>query len=305
MWLFAGILAILAVCARAQDQASVFHWVDFHSEKDQPYVVWVERAMAADKWTAIREIGVEYDAALVVTTDRGAPDASPANDTFTIWNVNLTTHARTVLLKGVNLRWLGWMQLREGAPRELAVLYDDCRDCAATTYFTTFAYDLREHIFLPRWLRGRQAAPVWTSAAPQGVTLTQVYAAMSEPTGLDMMVTWSHYDYGKQKDPDDYVFRYDVDGFSGLERALLESGKDADAMKQRLCSAEGESQDRERGQDSALCQAILHARPERKPVTSPPADNKGRSVPPGSRGQGSGNRDQKNKSGNKEEKNKQ
>ncbi len=282
-WLAAGALVACSLCVHAQDQESVFHWVDFHSQKDQSYVIWVERAMEADKWTAIREIGVEYDAALVVTADRSAPDASPAADTFTIWNVNLTNHARTVLLKGVNLRWLGWMQLREGAPRELAVLYDDCRDCAATTYFTTFAYDLRQHIFLPRWLRGGQAAPVWTSAAPEGVNLTQVYAVLTEPTGLDLLATWSHYDYGKQKDPDDYVYRYDVDGFSGLERALLLSGKDADAMKQRLCSAEGESQNRARGQNDALCVAMVHARPERRPVTTPPPDAQGRSVPPGTR----------------------
>lgn len=281
--MIAGILLIASACARSQDQAGPFHWVDFHSETDQPYIIWVERALAADKWTAIREIGVEYDAALVVTADRADPDASPANDALTIWNVNLTNHARTVLLKGVNLRWLGWMQLQEGAPKELAVLYDDCRDCAATTYFTTLAYDVRQHIFSPRWLRGGQTAPVWAAAAPEGVKLTQIYAVLTELNGLDLMATWSHYDYGKQKDPDDYLYRYDADPFSGLERAQLLSGKDADAMKQRLCSAAGDSQGRTRGQDSALCQDLLHAKPERKPVTTPPANNKGRSVPPGTK----------------------
>jgi hypothetical protein len=281
--LLAGAMAILAVQAQAQDQTDVFHWVDFHSQKDQPYVIWVERSLQTDTWSAIREIGVEYDAALVVTTDRSGPDASPAADTFTIWNVNLTTHVRTVLLKGVNLRWLGWVRMRESAPRELAVLYDDCHDCAATTYFTALAYDLREHIFLPRWLRGGQAAPVWTVTAPEGVKLTQMYAVLSDPTGLDLLATWSHYDYGKEKDPDDYVYRYDVDPASGLERAMLLSGKAADAMKQRLCSVDGEAKNRARGQDSALCLAMDSARPERRPVTTPPADNQGRSVPPGTR----------------------
>jgi len=294
-WLAIGVLVVSSVSIGAQDQASLFHWVDFHSEKDQPYVVWVDRAMETEKWTAIREIGVEYDAALVVTTERAAPDASPANDTFSLWSVNLTNHVKTPLLKGVNLRWLGWMQLRETVPPELAVIYDDCRDCAATTYFTTLAYDLRQHAFLPRWLRGEQTVPLWTATAPEGVNLTQVYAVLREPNGLDEMGTWSHYDYGKEKDAEDYVYRYDVDPFSGLERALLLSGKDADAMKQRLCAAQGESENRERGQDSAVCQAMLHAKPERKPVTSPPANNQGRSVPPKSKGQGAGNRDQKNR----------
>lgn len=282
-WLVAGILVLASPCARSQDQPGPFHWVNFHEDKDQPYIVWVQRALAADKWTAIREIGVEYDAALVVTANRADPDASPANDTFTIWNVNLTNHARTTLLTGVNLRWLGWMQLQEVAPKELAMLYDDCRDCAATTYFTTLTYDLRQHIFVPRWLRGGQAAPVWTGTSPEGVKLTQIYAVLTEPNGLDLMATWNHYDYGKQKDPDDYLYRYDVDPFSGLERARLLSGKEADAMKQRLCSAAGESQDRGRGQDSTQCQELLHGKPERKPVTTPPANNQGRSAPPGTK----------------------
>lgn len=283
LWFLAGVVAVLAVGAQAQDQESVFHWVDFHSQKDQPYIIWVERSMEAEKWTAIREIGVEYDAALVVTTERAAPDGSPAADTFTIWNVNLTNHVHTVLLKGVNLRWLGWMQLQAGAPRELAALYDDCRDCAATTYFTTFAYDLRQHIFLPRWLRGGQTAPVWTVTAPEGVTLSQIYAVLTDPTGLDLLATWSHYDYGKQKDPEDYVYRYDVEPMSGLERGELLSGRDAEAMKQRLCAAAVDGQGRARGQDSAICQAMLQAKPQRKPVTTPPANAQGRSVPPGTR----------------------
>jgi len=283
LWLFVGVVASFAVCARAQDQSSLFHWVDFHSEKDRPFVVWVERAMETEKWTAIREIGVEYDAALVVTTDRAGPDAPPANDTFRLWSVNLTNHARIPLLKGVNLRWLGWMQMRESAPREWAVIYDDCRECAATTYFTTLAYDEKQHAFLPRWLRGEQTVPLWTATAQQGVNLTQVYAVLTDLDGLEVMGAWSHFDYGKEKDPEDYVYRYDVDPISGLERALLVSGKDADALKQRLCAAQGESENREQGQDSALCQAMLHAKPERKPVTSPPANNKGRSAPPGSR----------------------
>ncbi len=282
-WLVLGVLAIAFNCARAQSQTDAFHWVNFHSDADQPVVIWVTRAMSTEKWTAIREIGVLYDAALVVTVDRSGPDASPATDTFSVWNVNLTNHAKTPLLKGVKLRWLGWMELREGAPRELAVLYDDCRDCAATTYFTTFHYDVAQHILVPRWLRGGQTAPVWTGTAPEGVKLTEVYAVLTEPSGLELMTAWSHYDYGKQKDPEDYLYRYDVDGMSGLDRALLLSGKDAEAMKQRLCSAEGEGEDRARGQDSELCQQMLHAKPERRPATTPPANNQGRSTPPATR----------------------
>lgn len=266
-------------------QQDAFHWIDFHSEKDQTYVVWVTRALADEKWTAIREIGVLYDAALVVTTTRANAEASPADDTFNVWSVNLKTHAKTPLLKGVNLRWLEMMQIAAGQPREIAALYDDCRDCAATTYFTTFHYDYSQHIFAPRWMRGGQAVPVWSSTSPQGVTVTQAYAVLEELNGQQEMATWSHYDYGQEKDPEDYVFRFDVDPQSGLERTELLSNKDGEAMKQRICSVQGAPASLARGQSGPMCQEMAHGRPERKPVTTPPAHNRGRSVPPGTRRQ--------------------
>ena len=42
--------------------------------------------------------------------------------------------------------------------------------------------------------------------------------------------------FGKQKPPEDFVYRYDLDPFSSLERTQLLSNKDADSMKQRLCN---------------------------------------------------------------------
>ena len=81
--------------------------------------------------------------------------------------------------------------------------------------------------------------------------------------------------------PRTVLYRYDLDPFSGLERTQLLSGKEADAMKQRLCPAQDAAPDLARGQDSPLCQQTLKPRPERKPVTTPPANNHGQSAPPG------------------------
>jgi len=273
-----GLLAIFVSTPITAQQDS-FHWVDFHADKDQPVIVWVTRALSTEHWTAIREIGVLYDSALVVTSTRAAADASPAADTFDVWSVNLTNHVRTPLLKGVNLRWLDWMQFSPFEPREIAVFYDDCVNCTATTYFTAFHFDVRDHIFVSRWMRGGQAVPVWFTAGPQGVSLTQVYAVLTAPDGLNYLATWNHYDYGKQKPAEDYLFRYDVDQNSGLDRTALLSNKDADAMKQRLCSVQGAAANLVRGQDSELCQQTVHPRAERKPVTTPPTNNQGRSTP--------------------------
>ena len=162
----------------------------------------------------------------------------------------------------------------------------DCADCAATAYFTTFYYDRSQHIFNARWIRGGQAVPIWSAAAPEGVNVTRVYAILSGPSGRELVGTWNHFDYGKDKPAEDFVYRYDVDSFSGLERTQLLSGKEAEGMKQRLCSFQGAG-NVARGQDSALCQQTVHPRAERRPVTTPPPKNEGRSMPPGSHSPGS------------------
>jgi len=280
------LLAAAALCAaaaplRPQQAPDNFRWVDFHSEKEVDTVIWVTHSLATEKWTAIREIGVEYDAALVVTTQRATPQSAANADTFAVWSVSLTSHALTPLVKGANLRLLDWMKFLEGEPRELGALYDDCTDCQATSFFTAFHYDLAQHAWAARWMRGGQAAPVWSAAAPAGVDLGQVYAVLADPNGREFLVTWNHFDYGKLKAAEDYVYLYELDPFSGLERTQLVNAKQADAMRDRLCRAQDAVPGLERGQDSALCQAIVKPRPERKPVTTPPANNRGQSSPPG------------------------
>src|ERR1700677_85843 len=164
-WRFAALLfALLAgltpLLAQTPDPC---RWMDFHSQKDQDVIVWVTRSLAVENWTAIREIGVQYDAALVVTTNRATPQSSPDADTFNLWSVSLTNHALTMLLKGVNLRWLDSMTFAEGDPQELAALYDNCSGCTPDTYFTAFHYDSRAHTWATRWMRGGQGVPVWSA----------------------------------------------------------------------------------------------------------------------------------------------
>lgn len=280
------VLGLLAAASSSliplHAQQDSFRWMDFHSQRDQDIIVWVTRSLEAEKWSSIREIGVLYDAALVVTTLRSNPQASPGSDTFNLWSASLTSHAITPLLKGVNIRWLDWMQFSQVGPPELGALYDDCADCAATTYFTALYYDRSQHIWNARWVRGGQAVPIWSTASPEGVTVTRVYAILSGPDGRELVGTWNHFDYGKEKPAEDFVYRYDLDSFSGLERIQLLSGKEAEAMRQRLCGFQGTG-NVARGQDSALCRQMVHPRAERRPVTTPPANNQGRSMPPGAR----------------------
>src|SRR6266568_1294341 len=268
--LIAVAMASAASLCTAQ-APDTFRWIDFHSPKDEDVAVWVTRALDNEKWTAIREIGVQYDAALVITTLRATTQAAANEDTFSVWSISLSNRTLTPILKGANLRLLDWMLFATGRPRELGLLYDDCNQCEATTFFTAFYYDLGGHSWATRWLHGGQAVPTWTANSPSGVTQTQVYAVTADPMGRETLGTWNHLDYGKLKPAEDFLYRYDVDPMSGVERTQLLFGRDAATMKETLCRAENGVAGLTRGQDSLLCLQFQKPRPERKPVTTPPA----------------------------------
>ena len=290
-----GLLALAATPLLAQVQMEAFHWVDFHDPKDAPFVTWVTTTMTAEKWTAIREIGVQWDAALVVTSERKTPQSTPPTDVYTVWSVSLSKHEAQPLLHGVNPRVLNWTTF--GGPYqqspELALIYDDCYGCdATTTSFTTLFYNFAAHGFRSRWMRGDQAAALGSTGTVDGVVRNQVYGLLTEPNGREVLATWNHFDYGKAKPAEDFVFEYSVEPSSGLEQTQALSGKHAEEMMDRLCKADPAQIDPTlaelaRGQDSALCrelvQAKTKAKPVRKPTTSPPANNHGQSSPPGAK----------------------
>jgi hypothetical protein len=132
-------------------------------------------------------------------------------------------------------------------------------------------------------MRGSQAVPVWSANISSGAELTQVYAGLNEPNGREVLATWNHVSHDKSEQVEDVVFRYDLDPFSGLERTMLLTGKDAESMKQRLCGAQSDLPGMSRGQASVLCQQTLKPASGRRPVTTPPANNHGRSTPPRAR----------------------
>lgn len=274
-------ILFLLIASYTYAQQDPFRWTDFHASKDQDIVAWVTRSLLVDDWTAIREIGVQYDAALVVTTKRARVDAPPIADTFTIWTVSLTSHNHAPLITGVNLRWLDFMRFGDDGPEPTA-LYDSCRECAAETYFTAFHYVARDHAWSARWMRNGQAVPMWSTNTPTGVVWTQAYAGLAEPDGRALVGTWNRFDYGPQKSVDDFLFVYDIDPNSGLERTRRLSGQDAEALKLRVCRAQDALPGLARGQEGPLCQTVM-PKAERKPVTTPPANAQGKSTPPGKR----------------------
>src|SRR5580698_3706289 len=103
-----GLLMLTAGPVMAQPAAESFHWVNFHDSKDAQYVTWVTRELTAEKWTEIREIGVQWDSAVVITSERATPQSTPPSDTYTVWSVALSKHAVQPLLHGVNPKILNW-----------------------------------------------------------------------------------------------------------------------------------------------------------------------------------------------------
>ena len=251
-------LLVPSVLSHAQQAPDSFHWVDFHADKDQSVVAWVTRSLAPEHWTAIREIGVEYDSALVVTTLRTNPQGAATGDPFTVWSASLTTHQVVRLLQGSQLHLADWLQLLPGHPRELAALYDDCSDCNPSTFFTVFYYDITQHGWAARWLHSNQAVSIRNANPPQGVQWTQVFAVLANANGDELAGSWTHIDHGAGQPPEDFLYQYDVDPWTGLDRVQPVAEKQILAMKQRLCSAQDAVPGLARGQDSELCGILLH-----------------------------------------------
>ena len=297
LWLGALFVALLCVqpkAAGAQTEMDAFHWVDFHglqNEKDPAVVQWVTAALRAEKWTAIREIGVEYDAALVITSERATSQATPPNDIYTVWSVSLAKKEVHPLFHAIHPRILDWTNFAGQMLPELGLIYDDCTGCDATTYFTTLYYSFADHGWRARWVHGDQAAVLRSAGNVGGVERSAVYGLVNERDGRQVLARWEHFDYGKAKPPEDYVYQYSVDPMTGLEQVQVLGQDHAKQMQLRLCQIDASQSGQAdpalaeltHGQDSTMCQAFVkgNAKPTRRPTTTPPANNRGISEPPG------------------------
>lgn len=270
---FAALLLLLPFTASAEES---FRWIDFHaptSSPEQNIVAWVDRSLASAHWTALREIGVYYDAALVVTAERSSPQAFPDADRMTVWSTSLTEHRLTPLVSGCNLHWIDWIELREGRAAEPVLVYDDCQGGSSSSFLTSFVFNPAHHEWSARWMRGDKAIPISNPNPPAGVEWSQLYALLPALDGSRYVATWSHIGYGSARPAEDYLYRYDLDPASGLDRMLLVSGAAADSLRLTLCRAPQNAA-------AALCQPLVAASSGRRPVTTPPAHNQGRSTPP-------------------------
>ncbi|HEV2471975.1 MAG TPA: hypothetical protein VGS41_04875, partial [Chthonomonadales bacterium] len=107
-----------------------------------------------------------------------------------------------------------------------------------------------------------------SASPPPGVNWTQVYAVMAHDNGSEYVGTWSHFDYGSQKPPADYVYEYDLDPSSGMEQTQQLGGAAALQLERQLCAGQNAVRGLARGQDSAYCRE-LESSDGRRPRAGP------------------------------------
>lgn len=274
-----ALLSVLPTASAWAQAPSDFHWVDL--EKDDWNVGLIKKALQREHLTAIRDIGLIGDAALVFTADRAHPDGIPDNDTITVYSISLRALLPQKIVSGYRMSVIGWSKMIIDHRAELATTYVDCIQCEATTYFTTFYFDGKTDTWRARWMSNQHGVALSSSHVNEDYTIQPIYAMLTEQNGQDALVTWSHYQYSNSKKTDDYLYEYDVDPGTDLDRVQRFSGNEATSMKLRLCQVDPSWAYLHHGQDLPVCQALVQTanRPTRRIVTTPPKQNEGRSQP--------------------------
>jgi hypothetical protein len=255
------VLALALVCASRLCPAQVlgnFAWVDLKT--DTQTTAKVAQFLRDKPYTALREIGLAGQQALVVTTLRKDPTAEPGNDTFTVYGVSLRDGSVEQLLDGANLKYFDWQKFYDDDTPELLAEYDDCAQCKATTFFTAFYLDRKTKRWGARWRREIAGAPIDSADASE-----HIYALFINVDQRVVLDTWSVVapatpQQKKSTRPAEYLFEYRIDPMSdqGTSRPL--TGRDRQPVKERLCKAQDIVFGIAGGQDSEACNTLLGKR---------------------------------------------
>src|SRR5215813_10516332 len=137
------IIGLLVVSVGAWAQMPTgFHWVNFKQEPDT--VARIAKVLQAENYSAIREIGVVTDFALVFTTEREPEWTTPEGDMWTVYSISIQTAKFQKLLSGYSVRMVTWLKFVPGHDGDLGITYLDCYECEAATLFTAFHYKPKE-----------------------------------------------------------------------------------------------------------------------------------------------------------------
>jgi hypothetical protein len=256
MMLLLGTCCVESASGQAMEG---FSWTDLRQDNER--VAAVTKSLEGEKFTALREIAVVGDAALVITSTRANPTAKPEQDQYAVYGLDLKAPDQKpdLLVTGTHLQIRDWLRFIREGDTELVATYDDCSDCRATTFLTSFYVDEKSKKWRARWPREVAGAPLFSATPENAGETDQAYALMVGEDGRAILVTWSHFQQKNGTKGEDYLFEYDVDPASGRERVRPIYGADAPPLKVRLCKAEGEALGIAAGQDTASCTQLVKA----------------------------------------------
>jgi hypothetical protein len=237
-----------------------FAWVDLKT--DTQTVAKVAGFLSDKHHTAIREIGVAGQQALVITSLRKDVTANPLNDVFTAYGVSLRDGSVEELLDGTNLKYIDWQKFYDYDTPELVATYDDCAQCKATTFLTAFYIDRKTRRWGARWRREAAGAPLY-SADPGKNYVYALFMNVDQKVVLDTWVSYPEQNKTggrgaalKSSRGGEFLFEYRIDVLSdqGTSRPL--SGRDVLPVKQRLCAGQNVVFGIAGGQDGEACKEV-------------------------------------------------
>lgn len=232
----------------------------------------VRRALHDQSITAIREVGIEENYALVMTVSREAGAPTPDYDLWSIYNISLATGKSQLLIGGYGVTLLDWIGTGN---HELALTYYDCWECEAARFFTTLHF-VKGIGWRARWPNKSEA---WTVPQP-GVLVSTSDIPESSDEQVDLVFaivatqvngsgfavgSWFHKHNVATGKIDDKVERYSIDQSTGLDRTEKLAGQEALKWEQAICSPANIMIQPSTGQSSRLCRVLLSGSANRKP----------------------------------------
>jgi hypothetical protein len=289
-WMIAGWL-LMGTLAGAQQPPENFKWLNLN--EDRAVLPLVTKALKPYSFTALREVGLYYDQALAVVSERKAGATLPSEDRYVVYSINLTQGKVEQIFAGYELKWVVWQPLATGSDSELLATYTDCVNCSQTLYVTCFHISRRTGQWQTRWSGETSPAPLASKVA--AVNSQYIYALLGQTSGGSVIAAWTHTEPvvdvshpktrarkksdSKTEDssPQDRLYLYQADTQSDLGLAQPVNEREAPELEKRLCMLE-DGNPLHGGQDSAICRKLLEAQKvtSRKPNTEPPPQNLGR-----------------------------
>ena len=256
-------LAVLSGAAWAQPPAG-FHWVNFKQEPDT--VNRIAQVLRGEDYSAIREIGVLADAALVFTTTRETDTDTPDGDMWTVYSISGEAGSFRKLFSGYEVHVAAWLKFAAGGDADLGITYLDCSGCEPAMLFTALHYERNEG-WRARW-------PAKNPNRPPGILLMssdagapdtdedveQIWAVLAPPSAPASVGTWYHARNRTTGQVTNLVTKWQVGPSSREEEPVTLNGSAAGEWERTLCKPVDGLSTVMGGQDAKSCQALLHSR---------------------------------------------